>query len=244
MLDFRGAAAGIGGALQPLLMAYVDNSQNVSNVYIYFDDTQYVITVLAGEVGYFPLITNRLYCVVYNGSVFGTAYSGFTNIVFCNFATPGFANSNITIPFNRISGAGATKYGPNSVGTVKSSAMAFLNGVSPPQTTTILTTVANNDQIITSFDLPLFFNGSTLYNYSLQAYQANTPGNILFNYPFVPNNGNYFVGTLVTVPSCYIYLANGNGNLILKWTSSGSPSGVVIQFGMNFQYLLVPLGAG
>ena len=247
-IDFRSASAGSRGTLQPLLMVYVDNSQNPNTVFITFDDTQYTLTILPGEVGYFPLITASLYCTVYNGLVYSAATSGSTSILFCNFATPGFATDNITIPFNRVSsiaGSSATRYGPNTVGNLKGSASHTYSGVGP-NSFTVLPAVAGLDQIITSFDLPLTIEGTVGACVNFTLYQANTPSNILFTYivPYCTPISTLFTFVLASVANSYIYLANANGDLIMKFSQLYNQQNLLgTVYGMNFQYLQVPKGS-
>jgi hypothetical protein len=84
---------GMGLLLDKLLMLWINNANNISDVTVYFPDSGQFITCPAGATGYFPCLTQVMNCYVYNG------YSGApgltnpalqTQIIFCNFALPVF----------------------------------------------------------------------------------------------------------------------------------------------------------
>lgn len=91
---FQNNNGGSAQLLDKILMVYVDNVNNPSDVTLYFPDSGMFLTVPSGSCGYYPVFTQVWTCVVYNG------YSGVqenggqgtqqTQIIFCNFAVPGF----------------------------------------------------------------------------------------------------------------------------------------------------------
>jgi hypothetical protein len=84
-----------GSLLDKILMVYVNNAENDIDVTVYFPDSGQFITCPAREAGYFPVMTNMTVCYVYNGTS-GTLQSvtGSTQILFCNFAIPGFVSES------------------------------------------------------------------------------------------------------------------------------------------------------
>jgi hypothetical protein len=97
------------GLLNQILMVYINNADNGNDVTVYFSDTGMFVTCEAGTSGYFPVLTNILICTVFNGSD-GTgttlgdpSLTQTTQILFCNFAIPGFATqsrSTTTLQFS------------------------------------------------------------------------------------------------------------------------------------------------
>jgi hypothetical protein len=88
------------GLLNQILMVYINNADNGNDVTVYFADTGMFVTCEAGTSGYFPVLTNILICTVFNGSE-GTgttlgdpSLTQTTQILFCNFAIPGFATQS------------------------------------------------------------------------------------------------------------------------------------------------------
>jgi hypothetical protein len=57
-----------GPLLDQLIMVYVDNSLNSSDVTVYFPDTQFVLDAPALTVGYYPVLPNLQTFTVYNGT--------------------------------------------------------------------------------------------------------------------------------------------------------------------------------
>lgn len=104
-LNNQGAAA----ILDKIDMVYVNNTGGTLDVTIYFPDTGMFITAEGGTSGYYPVMTNILQCYAYSGTV-GSGQdvdTGQTQILFCNFAVPGFVTANEARPFE------ASFRGPN-----------------------------------------------------------------------------------------------------------------------------------
>jgi hypothetical protein len=94
-LIFQANNQGAAGLLDKILMVYVNNVNNIRDCTVYFSDTGMFITVPAGQSGYYPVLTNNYNPVVFNGydglpAPSNNALNQQTNIIFCNFAVPGF----------------------------------------------------------------------------------------------------------------------------------------------------------
>lgn len=247
--------------LDRLLMAYVDNSNNLNNVYIYFPDTQQALTVLAGVVGYFPLITGRPECFVYNGTQGSNiALQGNTNIQFCNFLTSGFAVNDVTLPLVRIastSGGTSQAYVPQSLGNLASNFNITWNGDTWGGVTheqfSFLTGITTNDIIITYLEINvagLYSNsavgGGTLNISFIQGGVIGSPLSVWSlgytnsyssAFPWV-QGGDLYVG------ATYFYYPAAGGTPGVYLTKSDPLEAMTGEVNFNFQYLLVPVGAG
>ncbi len=83
--------------IDKLLMVYINNANNANDVTVYFQDSGMFITAPAGSAGYYPVMTNLFLCNVYNGYTgIGNGGQGGseTQIIFCNFAVPGFLSQS------------------------------------------------------------------------------------------------------------------------------------------------------
>lgn len=87
-----------GPLLDKILMVYINNVNNINDVTVYWPDSGQLVTCPAGAAGYFPLMTNMPNCYVYNGYGGGSnelILQQQTQILFCNFAVPGFISQTI-----------------------------------------------------------------------------------------------------------------------------------------------------
>jgi hypothetical protein len=96
-----------GGVIDQLLMVYVDNALNSSEVTIYFPDSQMFVAVPPFTAGYYPVFTNMLICQIFNGTTgrVPVTVQAVTSVIFCNFAFPGFlAQEALAVTFNSTTG--------------------------------------------------------------------------------------------------------------------------------------------
>lgn len=87
---------GAGYLLDMILMVYINNSQNINDVTVYFPDTGMFVTAKAGTTGYYPVFTNVWVFNVYNGTDGSPAFQGTTQIFACNFAIPAFSTTPVS----------------------------------------------------------------------------------------------------------------------------------------------------
>jgi hypothetical protein len=148
-----------GPLLDQLIMVYVDNSLNSSDVTVYFPDTQFVLDAPALTVGYYPVLPNLQTFTVYNGTTGQkpvTAQS-VVSILACNFAVPGFLSQDtLNVTFNSSTGPKVPVLGDNTQTFLYNFSVGPINAP-----ITVLPTIELPEQyVITGIWITL----STLYN--------------------------------------------------------------------------------
>jgi hypothetical protein len=96
-----------GSPLSQIAMVYVNNELNNQDLSIYFPDTQQLIGIPAFTSGYYPVMTGQLVATVYNGNTgkVPVASTSMCQIIFCNFAMPGFLSEfSVSVNVNSSSG--------------------------------------------------------------------------------------------------------------------------------------------
>lgn len=92
-INFNVNNGGQGVLLDKILMVFINNISNISDITVYFPDTGQFVTCQGGTSGYFPCMTNLTSCYVFNGLTgksIGLGVSETSQILFCNFAIPAF----------------------------------------------------------------------------------------------------------------------------------------------------------
>lgn len=127
---------------------FIDNSNNNSDLILYFPDTGYTVLCPIAQTRFFPIFSNTMIVQIYNGALANTLFTGATiTVMFTNFlvnpfdstALLGVTNFNLITSLTVGAGVGETQFAHgvlgdqhlDSIPSISSSGVSLLIGAPP-----------------------------------------------------------------------------------------------------------------